>query len=437
MSKISTARRHAYDLLCRMGTDSTYSNIAADAVIRNAEMSDNDRALFSILVFGVIERRITLDYYINSLSTLPPEKIDGATRNALRLGFYQILYLERIPHHAAVNETVALCRAQSRGFANALLRELIRRGASLPLPDKSKKPYRYLSIKYSFPIPLCRRFCEIFGADRAERILAAFSDGGERRVTLRVNTLKCSRTELKAALEKDGVGTVPGRISPDALKVTDGIPDLAADERFFVQDEASQLCVKVLGATPGQRVIDMCAAPGSKSFGIAIDMNNEGYVRSCDLHASKLSLIRDGAARLGIDIISAEVRDGTVEDEELFESFDRVLCDVPCSGYGVLAKKPEIRFKPLEDVKDLPDIQLSIAKNAAKYLKRGGIMVYSTCTLLPEENEENVARLLRECPGLELVPFTVGDVASETGMLTLTPEVHGTDGFFIARLKRL
>lgn len=419
-----------------MGTDSTYSNIAADAVIRNAEMSDNDRALFSILVFGVIERRITLDYYINSLSSLPPEKIDDITRIALRMGFYQILYLERIPYHAAVNETVALCRAHSRGFVNALMREIIRRKDSLPLPDRSKKPYRYLSIKYSFPIPLCRRFCEIFGADRAERILAAFSDGGERRVTLRTNTLSGSRDELMSALKNEGVTTVPGHISPDALKITDGIPDLASDGRFFVQDEASQLCVKALGATPGQRVIDMCSAPGSKSFGIAIEMNNKGSVKSCDLHSSKLSLITAGAKRLGIDIIAVEVRDGTVADESLFEAFDRVLCDVPCSGYGVLAKKPEIRFKPLEDVKDLPDIQLSIAKNAAKYLKRGGIMVYSTCTLLPEENEENVTRLLAECPELELVPFTVGDIVSETGMLTLTPDVHGTDGFFIARLRR-
>ena len=434
MNDNANPRRLAYELLLRMETAQVYSNIAADAVIRNAEMSENDRALFSVLVFGAIERRISLDYYINSLSSIPPEKIDVQTRNLLRLGFYQLLYLKKIPHHAAVNETVSLCRKSNRGFVNAMMRELIRRSDSLPLPDKSKKPYRYLSVKYSFPTALCRRFDTIFGLERTERILAAFADGGRRQTTLRTNTMLSDRRALAVALANENVSTVDGALSPDALLVTGGSPSLASDPRFFVQDEASQLCVLALDARDGQTVADLCSAPGSKSFGIAMQMHNTGKIYSFDLHPSKLSLISDGARRLGIDIIEVAQGDGTVLQPGLVGVCDRVLCDVPCSGLGVLAKKPEIRFKSLDEMAALPDIQLAIAKNAASYLKSGGIMVYSTCTLLPEENESNVHRLLKLCPELSLVPFTVGGIRADSGMLTLTPEQYGTDGFFIAKL---
>jgi 16S rRNA (cytosine967-C5)-methyltransferase len=192
----------------------------------------------------------------------------------------------------------------------------------------------------------------------------------------------------------------------------------------------------VLGAKEGETVVDMCSAPGSKSFGAAIDMNNKGKIYSFDLHSSKLPLIEKGGARLGIDIISVAEGDGTVFRPELASKADRVICDVPCSGFGVCGKKPEIRYKDIEESRDLADIQLQIAENGAKYLRDGGTMVYSTCTILPEENLDNVKRLLEKCPELSLEPFEVFGLRADEGYLTLTPDEHGTDGFFIARLRK-
>ena len=193
-----------------------------------------------------------------------------------------------------------------------------------------------------------------------------------------------------------------------------------------MQDEASQLCVKALDAKEGMRVLDACACPGSKSFGAAIDMNNVGEVVSCDLHRNKLSLVESGAARLGISILTTEERDARNTKEEWLGTFDRVLCDVPCSGFGVFAKKPELRYKDPAASVALPDIQLAILKNASSYLKEGGKLVYSTCTLLPEENEENVSRFLAENNNFILIE-----------QRTLYPDVDGTDGFFYAVFERV
>ena len=205
---------------------------------------------------------------------------------------------------------------------------------------------------------------------------------------------------------------------------------------FFVQDEASQICVRALGAKKGMTVIDICSAPGSKSFGAAMTMEGEGRILSFDLHENKLSLIKDSARRLGIDIIEVSARDGRDYDPKLAEIADRIICDVPCSGYGVMGKKPEIRYKPTTESAALPDIQYAILENACRYLKRGGVMVYSTCTLLPEENQMNVKRFLESHPDFSLEGFSVGELCAPDGMLTLTPDCHGTDGFFVAKLKR-
>ncbi|MDY3784518.1 MAG: 16S rRNA (cytosine(967)-C(5))-methyltransferase RsmB [Eubacteriales bacterium] len=433
-------RKTALDLLCGMEENGVYSNIGVDAAIKRTQMSREDRALFTALVYGTVERRITLDFYINSFSSMAPEKIESRTRNILRLGAYQIIYLDRIPDRAAVNECVALCGRSSSGFVNALLRRLSENKRNLPMPDKSKKPYRYLSVKYSFPQPLCRRFSEIFGMEKTEKILAAFCERAKDGTVIRVNTLKIPTDKLKKKLTDMGTVVSDGIYSDTALHINGGNPpDLASsDGEFFVQDEASQLCVKVLGAMPGETVIDMCSAPGSKSFGAAIEMNNRGKILAFDLHESKLSLIEDGAKRLGIDIIHTAAADGLVFDPALAGTADRIICDVPCSGFGVCAKKPEIRYRSPDECTALPDIQLGIALNAAKYLKPGGTMIYSTCTLLPEENQSNVERLLENCPELEIEreDFTVGGISSENGMLTLTPDLFRTDGFFIAKLKK-
>ena len=202
---------------------------------------------------------------------------------------------------------------------------------------------------------------------------------------------------------------------------------------FFIQDEASQICVEAVDAKSGMLMIDACSCPGSKSFGSAIKMENAGRILSYDLHESKLKLVDKSAERLGINIITASKRDGRDLDESLLESADRVLCDVPCSGLGVIAKKPEIRYKDISDFARLPEIQYAILENCAKYVKKGGILVYSTCTVLPEENEINAKKFLDSHSEFSPLDFAVGDAQSEKGMLSLSPDIHGTDGFFVAK----
>ncbi len=434
-------RKLALDLLDKNEKSGQYSNIAVDNAISREGLDGKDSRLLSVLVYGVIERRITLDFIIDGLSSLPPSKIERTTRNILRMGLYQLIFLDRIPAHAAVSESVSLCNKRSRGFVNALLRGFERKrtgdlAADFGFPKKEQDPLAYLSVTYSYPVALCKRFCEIFGLDKTEEIFRAWE--ATSPTTLRVNSLRTTRDKLLATLTEQGVDATPTPYAATGIRTFGASPAALGlfDGLCFVQDEASQICTEALGAKRGETVIDMCACPGSKSFGAALDMNNEGRVLSFDLHENKLSLVTKGAETLGISIIKTSARDGRDFDPALEGIADRVICDVPCSGFGVVAKKPEIRYKDPADSAALPDIQLAILKNAKRYLKVGGTLVYSTCTLLPEENEENVARFLAATPDMVPCDFTVGELRSRNGMLTLLPSEHGTDGFFIAKFTR-
>ena len=358
------------------------------------------------------------------------------------MGIYQVVYLDRIPEYAAVNETVSLAPKRSRGFVNAIMRELLRREQRGVLeslfPDENGDRVEYLSVKYSFPKDVCLRFLEIYGYDRACRIFEIFNR--PPKLTLRINTLKLSRVEYSKLLDECGIEhELSSRLENAILLENVSFSSLPGFDEgyFFVQDEASQICVEALGASSGDTVIDACACPGSKSFGTAIRMKNSGEVHSFDLHESKLKLIGKGALRLGIDIIDARVRDGRDHDEGMEEFADRVLCDVPCSGLGVIGKKPEIRYKSIADFARLPEIQYAILENCSRYVKVGGSLVYSTCTVLPEENSDNVLRFLREHSEFEPVDFSVDGIESESGMLSLSPDLHGTDGFFVAKFIRI
>lgn len=428
---MENARQVAYSLLLKCESSGQYSNIAIDHALSESQMKDVDKALTAALFYGVIERRITLDYYIGKLSSRPLEKIDRETLTAARLGIYQLEFMDKIPPHAAVNETVELCKRSSRGFVNALLRSYMRLEAPIEMPDKADA-VRYLSVAYSVAESLATKLVAEFGVDGAEEYLAATLL--TPATTLRVNTLKTDRE----ALAKKINGASQTKLSPAGLYASGSVRDMHgfSDGLFFVQDEASQICVGALGAKAGERVIDSCSCPGSKTFGIAIEMENKGEIFAFDLHKNKLSLVLSGAKRLGIDIIKTDAHDAREPIEELFDSADRVLCDVPCSGFGVIAKKPELRYKDPADSERLPDIQLAILKNCSRYLKRGGTLVYSTCTVFSEENEKNVRRFLDESPKFELCPFEYGDFVCESGMATLLPNTHGTDGFFVAKLMR-
>ncbi len=429
-------RELALAVLDRTMRDKSYSNIAVDTVIGRENLTGKDRSLFCVLVYGVIEKKITLDFLIDSLSTLPPNAIELSTRNLLRMGLYQLRFLDRIPDHAALNETVALAPRRSRGFVNAILRSYTRQKDSLILPKKEDGFIRYLSISYSYPEAFCEKLTRQYGEEKAEEILAAFDN--VPALTVRANNLKTSRDDLLATLLEKGLDASPTKNSPNGIRIEGAsLSEIGLDKGLcFVQDEASQIASLVLGAKKGDTVYDICACPGSKSFGAALDMENEGSITSFDIHENKLSLVRKSAERLGITILRTEARDGRDFNERLFESADRVICDVPCSGFGVVAKKPEIRYKDLTLGETLPNIQYDILSNACRYLKRGGTLVYSTCTIFAEENEDNVNRFLAEHSDFSLTPFEIGSICARDGMLTLLPCDHGTDGFFIAKLRK-
>ena len=444
-----------------------YGNIAVDTTLKRTSMSDPDRHLYTALVYGVTERKTTLEFLLGKFSSRPIGELDATVRMALYMGLYQLIYLDRVPDHAALDETVSLVSRKVSGFVNAVLRSYLRFEASLPrLADGSKAPrekhlltpaewiarfpelsrdtVEALAVCCGVPVSLCEIFTEALGYDRAVSALTAF--GNKPPMTVRVNTQKTTPEALTAELTAAGFTVLPAHYAPTALRIPDGAitaTEAFARGDFFVQDEASQLCVAALSASPDDVVADTCACPGSKSFGIALTMENRGEVHAFDLHKSKLSLITSGAERLGLTIVTADERDARQPDPSLLGKCDRVLCDVPCSGLGVIAKKPEIRHKDLTESARLPAIQAAILEASAGYLKPGGVLVYSTCTILPAENENVVTAFLASHPEFEPYDFTfpaknstVSDIVSKGGMVTLLPDANDTDGFFIARIRK-
>lgn len=431
-NKKITARSLALEVLlrCEIGG---YSNIALDTVIKRNELSSSDRAFMTALIYGVIERKITLDYIISSLSSIPNSKIEKDTRYILRMGLYQLIYMKKIPAHAALNETVSLANKRSKGFVNAILRSYLREGDKIAFPDKSDR-IKYLSVTYSVGEPLIEKLLEAYSFDTCKNMLSAFSQIAP--ITLRVNNIKTTREAILQELD----GAIKTDFSPDGIVLNSAAVselDCLNDGRVTVQDEASQICVRALDAKDGDNVFDVCACPGSKSFGAAMTMQNKGHITAFDIHENKLSLVKKGAERLGISIISTKAQDARKPINELFGTADKIICDVPCSGFGVISKKPEIRYKDPKDSDALPSIQYDILENASNYLKVGGTLVYSTCTILPDENENNVNKFLKNHKNFKLVPFSVGELEVDSGMITLLPHTHHTDGFFIAKLTKV
>ena len=431
-NKAKNPRALALEVLTRCESGG-YSNIALDTVIKRNDLGGADRALITALIYGVIERKITLDYIISSLSSIPNSKIERDTRNLLRMGLYQLIYMEKIPAHAALNETVALANKRSKGFVNAILRSYQREGNKIKFPSESDE-VKYLSVTYSLGEELTKKLLQSYSFEECKQILSAF--GEKTPLTLRVNNLKATREDILNELENATLT----QFSPDGIILENAAVselDCLNDGRVTVQDEASQICVRALGAEKGDTVFDVCACPGSKSFGAAMTMENQGEILAFDIHENKLSLVKKGAERLGVSIISTRAHDARKPIEELFEKADKIICDVPCSGFGVIGKKPEIRYKDPKESESLPNIQYDILENVQNYLKVGGTLVYSTCTILPEENENNVKKFLENHKNFELVPFNVGKLEVESGMITLLPHIHHTDGFFIAKLVRI
>ena len=428
-------RRLALASLVKTEASGAYSNLEINTVLSRANLSSVDAGLYTALYLGTIEKLLTLDYQISKHSRIALDKLDIETKNALRLGFYQLIYMDKIPEYSAVFETVNLCKMKSKGFVNACLRSFIRDGKTLALPDDK---WEALSIKMSIPVALINIFRESYGDETAEKIALACEP--REGTSLRINMLKVDPREIRAELKARKIPYEHVGFSEDIIIVKapiSEVADLIEDGAVFVQDPASFLCVKALDAQKGEKILDACACPGGKSFSSAIEMKNEGEILCCDLHARKLSLVKNGAKKLGIDIIKVLEQDAGKMRDELCDSFDRVLCDVPCSGLGVIAKKPDIKYKSVEQLRGLPRVQLGILKNCANYVKKGGVLVYSTCTINAEENEKIVQKFLEENDAFEAYDFDLGAIKSTNGVFTLLPHVHGTDGFFVARMRRI
>ncbi len=426
-------RKLALDMLIDYEISGKYVNLSLSSHTAD-RLSLSERSALTALLYTAVEHKLTYDYYIAALSGRNIADIDIHTKNILRLGLCQILDMQSIPDFAGVNESVKLARNKGEAsFVNGILRSAVRRKDSMPLPDKNKKYQRYISVKYSFPLWIVKMLAERFGDDGCECILDFYNT--EKYTDITVNTNKTEKELLKeklgAQVHIDNALSlrIPSSVNPERLS---GF----SEGEFFVQDTASATAMEALSPKAGDVIVDVCACPGGKSFASAILMENNGEIYSFDLHESKLSLITSGAERLGISIIKAAERDATHPDAGLFSLADKVICDVPCSGLGVLGKKPDLRYKTEESVMALPSLQLEILTQSAKYLRCGGHLLYSTCTLNTAENEEVIAAFLSENPDFETVDFFVGALKSDGGMLTLIPHIHKTDGFFMAKLKR-
>lgn len=416
-------REAAYRSVLRHYKDNKFSNLEIDSAIKKYNIEGADRSLFTVLVYGTIERRITLDYYLCACSAKPLGGLDPEVLAILRIGAYQILFLDRVPDHAAVNEAVETAKKYkpaSKGFVNAVLRKLISVKDSLELP---KGRVGYLSVKYSIPQWIVAMWLHQYGDP--EDILKGIDT--PPTMTLRTNTLVNTRQELMAKL-----CDIPCEFtesSPDGIHILKGMSfeelEKLCANGAYVQDEASQMAVRAVDAHPDELVIDTCCCPGGKTFGMAMCMENRGKIIALDLHKSKLSLVTKGAARLGIDIIETREHNSKNAIPEYIGKADRVLCDVPCSGLGVVAKKPETRYKKQEDIERLPEIQYDILKASSAYLKKGGRLVYSTCTLNKAENEDTVNKFICENKGYTLLKIT-----------TYFPKAGKSDGFFVAVISK-
>lgn len=437
---MKTGREAALEALTACRRLDAWSDGSLKAACR--DLDRREAALASRLAYGVLQNRALLDFYLDQYCSQPFAKLEPFVRDVLRLGAYQILFMDRIPDSAAVNEAVRMVKERKRqrasGFVNAVLRKLSREKEHLPpLPEKNE--VEYLSLRYSHPAWLVKRLLELLGREEAEKFLQI--NNGSVPTTIQLNGLKCAPDELSESLAASGAAAAPHSWMPQCWELSGGgdLEDMPPFQEgwFLVQDAAAKAAVLASGVKPGDRVLDVCAAPGGKSFAAAIAMEDRGEVISCDIHPHKLDLIAKGASRLGLACIRPELADGREARGEWKNAFDLVLCDVPCSGIGIIRKKPDIRYKDPAQLSGLPRVQGAILENASQYVTPGGVLLYATCTILPEENQGVTGDFLSRHPEFHQEPFLLpGRKEENDGSLTLWPQRHGTDGFYICKMRK-
>ena len=441
--KKASARDTALEVLMQVDKANAWSDGGLKRTIAKNRLNSRDAALATRICYGVIQNKALLDYYISCYCSQKAEKLEPLIRNILRIGGYQILFMDKIPHHAAVNEAVEMTRRHGRpkasGMVNAVLRKFVANWMNMPeLPGGTRAAY--LSVRYSHPEWLVRRLLDILGDEEAEAYLRMNNEVVP--TTIQTNLLKTTAEELAEELKRSGVAVSahPWLANCFELSGTGDLEQLPAfcEGRFMVQDAAARLVALVASPKPTDRVLDVCAAPGGKSFSLAIDMQDKGEILSCDIHPHKLKLLESNAKRLGITSVRVQQADGREHHSAWEKQADLVVADVPCSGLGIIRKKPDIRYKNPKELARLPEVQRAILENAATYVRPGGTLIYSTCTVLPEENEGVTEEFLARHPEFQAEHFDLPlPVGPRSGHLTLWPQRFGTDGFYICRMHRI
>lgn len=447
-------RELAFQILYKVAEEGEYSHIVLAKTLR-ADMEKRDRAFITRLCEGTLERLLTIDYILNRFSKTKTEKMKPVLRTILRMSVYQLFYMDSVPDSAVCNEAVKLAKKKGfsglSGFVNGVLRSIARSREEILsdsfYPDKGKEPVRYLGVKYSMPEWLCGYFGKTYGFLKAEQIISGCLRNPE--TTIRCNETKISALELKERLAAQNIVVADGAYVPGAMQISgydslEKLPEFK-EGMFQVQDESSMLVAYTAGLKKDDFVLDVCAAPGGKALHAAqiLEKLGGGTVCARDLSSAKTALIEENKERHGADNLKIEVWDALKFDEKVEQKADVVIADLPCSGIGIMAKKPEIRYRMTKQSQDeLAALQKDILSVVHRYVKPGGVLMYSTCTINKEENEANAAYACEkfgfQIENLaEFVPEPLKNQVSESGTLQLLPGVHTCDGFFIARLRKL
>lgn len=434
---MTSARAVALSALERCRRDRAWSGASLDAEIRRSGLDARDSALASRLCLGVLQNSSLLDFYIEHYYK---KDLEPLLRDILRLGVCQIILFDKIPAHAAVSESVSLCRERGLGRASGLVNAVLRRVAEdrddlPPIPGEGSA--EHLAIRFSHPQWLVERLLQERGPFLAEGFLRA--DNEIPPLTIQLDRRKVSPADYERALERMGAPFKSFPELPGCYELPGGrVTELPGYEEglFYVQDRAARIAVEAAGARPGMKILDCCAAPGGKSFTAAIATGDAAEILSCDIHEKKLRLIQTGAERLCIRSIQVRAMDARSFDPVLEKRFDIVLADVPCSAIGVIRKRPEIRWKRQEEIDALPRIQADILDTVCRYVAYGGVLLYSTCTVLRAEDEDQIGRFLREHPDFSIEGFDAGGISAPDGMHVFWPQTDGTDGFFVAKIRR-
>jgi len=440
-------RETALKILYKTIEKDGYSNVLLGNSLSSGSFSPEDRAFVTRMVYGVLDNGIYLDWVIQKFSKIKLKKISPWTMNILRISIYQILFMDKVPDYAVVNEGVKMAKKYgskgAAGFVNGILRNLIRNPKDTEIPSENEDPVQYISLKYSHPGWMVEDWIKIFGREFSEEL--CLSNNLPPKMVIRTNTLKISVDDLITLLQDMGLKVRRGKYSLKALIIENGIAVISLNAFkegfFYVQDESSMLSIETLDPRPGQFLVDVCSAPGGKTTYAAQMMEDRGRIIARDINDKKLEMIQENCRRLGIQSVETRVFDAEQLDNQLLGKADRVLVDAPCSGLGIIRRKPDIKWKKeREHYSVLARKQKKILSNAAKYLKPGGMLVYSTCTIMPQENMEVFEDFLKNNPGFipcdisTLVPEAIRMDSCKNGYLQLFPNVHGVDGFFISKM---